>query len=509
LIEVEVHNSLLCFLRSRGEARWPHHLTMARLVARALRLGRSALIQTSLPSHYHYSPYRVSYLLPLLMSPTPGLLVIPEALQRHLLEQQIPLLQEWVQIPKPIETGDRWPRDDFAGVLLTTPEAWFQDRLAKGNRFPTGIPTLIDGADNIETWVRQQLTVSLHPGNWNELMEVSVDSRDILREYRVQLTRSLFQRPQNPYECYVLESLQEEILQQLDQTLKPFAHNPDQIPPSWPIFWQSWQQPQQLRWAEISRALGSFSLYSAPLEVSSLLENIWLQQPIVLIGGALDFDSKAPIYRETLGLPDLTCIKFNPDRQSELIQLYLPDGVPMPNTPEFQKVLIQELRTLLCMSASVGGLIVIIAGDVPLKAQLGAILASEFGSRVQVEKTELSENGILVTGWEFWRQHQGNLPTPHLCAIATLPLPSLENPLVAGRVAHYKAQRKDWFRLYLLPWALNELQCAIAPIRESQGVVALFDNRVLHRTYGKQVLSALSPYAKIDYLDTIWLTGNR
>jgi ATP-dependent DNA helicase DinG len=72
-----------------------------------------------------------------------------------------------------------------------------------------------------------------------------------------------------------------------------------------------------------------------------------------------------------------------------------------------------------------------IVGDVPLKAQLGAIFASEFGSRVQVEKTELSENGILVTGWEFWRQHQGNLPTPHLCAIATLPgsIPHLQKNL--------------------------------------------------------------------------------
>ena len=68
----------------------------------------------------------------------------------------------------------------------------------------------------------------------------------------------------------------------------------------------------------------------------------------------------------------------------------------MPNTPEFQKVLIQEIRTLLCMSASVGGLIVIIAGDVPLKAQLGAILASEFGSRVQVEKTEALLNESMI-----------------------------------------------------------------------------------------------------------------
>lgn len=138
----------------------------------------------------------------------------------------------------------------------------------------------------------------------------------------------------------------------------------------------------------------------------------------------------------------------------------------------------------------------------PLKSQVGAILAAEFGSRVQVEKTCLDDNGILVTGWEFWRQHQSVLPAPQLLAIATLPLPSLENPLVAGRVASFKRAQKDWFRLYLLPAALGELARAIAPARERQGVVALLDSRVLHRSYGSQVLAALSPLARIDYLDT-------
>jgi ATP-dependent DNA helicase DinG len=176
----------------------------------------------------------------------------------------------------------------------------------------------------------------------------------------------------------------------------------------------------------------------------------------------------------------------------------------MPNTPRFQDALIQQVRTLLTVSSHVKGLAVLLVGDVPLKAQLGAVLAAEFGSRVQVEKTGLDDRGILITGWEFWRQHQNAIPAPQLLMIATLPIPSLENPLVAGQVAYYKQQRLDWFRLYLLPAALRELQRAIAPVRESQGVVALLDNRVNHRSYGRQVLSALSPFARINYLDASW-----
>lgn len=157
---------------------------------------------------------------------------------------------------------------------------------------------------------------------------------------------------------------------------------------------------------------------------------------------------------------------------------------------------------MLGLSVTAAGLTVILVGDMPLKSQVGATLAASFGSRVQVEKTCLDDNGILVSGWEFWRQHQTVLPEPKLLAIATLPLPSLEDPLVAGRVAYYKRLRQDWFRLYLLPAALNELQRAIAPVRNCQGVVALLDSRVLHRSYGSQFLAALSPLARINYLDS-------
>ncbi|MEO1743528.1 MAG: helicase C-terminal domain-containing protein, partial [Cyanobacteria bacterium J06629_9] len=146
-------------------------------------------------------------------------------------------------------------------------------------------------------------------------------------------------------------------------------------------------------------------------------------------------------------------------------------------------------------------LTVVLVGDTPLKGQIGSILAAEFGSRVRVEALTLAENGILVCSWAYWQRHQLSLPCPHQLIITTLPLPSLENPLVAGRVAHYKRHRQDWFRLYLLPAAIRQLQLAIAPVQVSQGHVALLDNRVSYRSYGRQILSALSPAACSSYLD--------
>ena len=505
---------------------------MARLVARALRLGRSALIQVGAGSAYQ-GRYRLSYLAPALLWQEPVVLVASQEVQQRLLRVEIPPLQQWLQTKKGIVTGEVLPHPDFRGLLITSPKAWLTAQLQGKEDFPPGIPTLIDGVDDLEDWTRTQLTVSIHPPNWDELMLACPDHAEAIREARVQLTKATFGHPANPYECYLISQPEQEVLSTLferlgvtrsegdegaegaegageqrgaKEILLATSHQPlatsHSLPSAWQKFWQRWQMNYQLRWATISRSNGSFSLYCAPAEVGSALAPIWSRQPVVLMGSALDQETEATIYRQQMGLPELTCLKFAGDRHSELIQLYLPDQFPLPNTPQFQVALMQQLHSLMSIKATVPGLTVVLVGDTPLKSQVGVTLAAEFGSRVQVEKTCLDENGILVSSWEFWRQHQDVLPDPRLIVIPTLPLPSLENPLVAGRVDYYKRSRMDWFRLYLLPTALNELARAIAPVRNRQGVVALLDSRVLHRSYGQQVLAALSPLARSNYLDS-------
>ncbi|MEH2142452.1 ATP-dependent DNA helicase [Nostoc sp.] len=521
MIEAEVHLSLHNFLRSQaGFPSWPHHLTMARLVARALRLGRSALIQVGAVCGYQ-GRYRTSFVASALMWHGPVIIVAQEAVQQLLLQVEIPRLQQWLPANKSIRTGDAWPDAEFQGLLLTSPEAWLRGQFAGGDRFPQGIPTIIDGVDDLEDWVRHQLTQDIQPHDWDQLMLACPNQAEAISEARIQLTHELFQHPANPYECYLISQPEIEILSRLYSALDLIN-----LPDTWKNFWQQLQtldenlspptsqqllqrgepaqraaSPPPLFWATIAHRQGLFSLHYAPMELGKILSPIWQRQPVVLIGSAIEPETDAPLFRQRLGLDDLTCLNFSSENQAEAIQLYVPYKLPLPNTPEFQAAFIHKVRTLVCLSATAPGLTVVLVGDVPLKSQVATILASEFGSRVQVEKTCLDENGILISGWEFWREHQRVLPAPHLLIIATLPLPSLENPLVAGRVARYKRSHQDWFRLYLLPAALNELQRAIAPVRESQGIVALLDSRVVNRSYGAQILAALSPLARINYLD--------
>ena len=497
MIEAQAHCQLLAFLRAKSIEDWPHYLTMARLVARTLRLGRSALIQTGGVA----VDYQLSYLTPALLSHRSVILVAPETTQRQVLQKYLPQLQQHLNTNKRIIMGDRLSTDDFPAITITSFESWLEDRLQNQGRFPANIPTVIDRADYLEEWTFAHLTLDLTAQDWNDLMLICSQHQDLIRDLRAQLTRAIFSHPTNPYECFLLNPSEEESLASLLTTLAETAALPPKIAKFW-HYWQKYRPNNSLLWTTIKRTLGQFTLHLTPKEIASSLARIWQQQPLVLIGGFLDWEKEAPIYRAALGLPDSLCLKFAHNQDQQQIQLYLPERLPFPNTPEFRTVFSQETWKLLSLTRDLSQFTVVIIGDVPLKAQIAVTMASEFGSRVQVEKTNLAENATLICGWEFWHQHHHNFPTPQLLIIATLPIPSPENPLVAGRVAYHKRLRQDWFRCYLLPTALRKIQRAVIPIRKSQGTLALLDNRVNHRSYGTKILHVLEPYARINYIDS-------
>ena len=474
---------------------------MARLVARALRLGRSALIQTGGASAYR-GDYRLSYLMSALIWPEPAVLVLPRSLQGRLLQVDIPNLLQRLPVVKPVQAGQRWPSPDFRGVLLTDPNSWLSSKLGGLGHFPEGIATLIDGGDHLECWVRSHLTCTLDDADWTALMLAYPSQQSAIRDLRVRLTHASFQHPPNPYNGYLLDGRERDLLNELHQRLNETPWQQTALPPAWTAFWTQLAQANTLAWVSVDRQQGRFVLHCAPVNLAPHLNPLWQQQPVVLMGAAVDVASRAQTYREQMGLDDLTCLKFAADRHHDSIQLYLPDRLPMPNTSHFQSAVLQEIRDLLSGATARQHFSVVLVSDTPLKAQIGATLAAELGSRVRVDAPPQAPNGILVTDWAYWQVAQLDLPCPQQLIITTLPLPSLEDPLVAGRVAHYKRHRQDWFRLYLLPEAIRQLQLAIAPVQVSQGQVALLDNRVNHRSYGRQILAALDPAARRSYVDT-------
>jgi ATP-dependent DNA helicase DinG len=494
-IEVITHITLRDLLRQQPAiVDWNHHLTMARLVARALRLSKSALIQTGIATHRLEGKYRVSYLIPALLWHEAVTIAIPTAFQSHLIVTELPQLQQWLGTSKPVYCGDKPPRSGFNGLWVTDPRSWLNLQLHHPDSI-LGDPVAIDGADDLEDWVQELLTVKLQPQDWDSLrLSQSPMIGAQIIDLKIRLTAALWQRPFNPYNCYLLDPSDRLSIESLGKILEP------NLPWKWQQFYRELSKSDRLVWAQIDRNLGIITLAITPIDLVAELAPIWQRQPSIFITSAVDLNAKASGYRQELGLGEIASVKFSLDRQNDLFKLYIPRWMPMPNTSKFQSVLVDEIEHLLNLTNS-SKFVIILIQDTPLKAQLAAILAAEWGTRVQVDRTDLHESNILVCGWGFWQQHQDDLPTPQLMMIATLPIPSLEDPMVAAKVSFYKQQKQDWFRLYLLPTGLRILHRAIAPMRSAQGIVAIFDNRIDRRIYGQQVLTSLNPAVRINYAE--------
>ncbi len=497
-IEVTTHNVLRDLLRHQPEIiNWNHHLTMARLVARGLRLSTSSLIQTGIATHRLEGKYRISYLIPALLWQESVTIAIAPAFQDRLIKTELPQLQRWLGTSKSVWCGDKSPIPPFSGLWITDPQSWLKLQLHRPELLARS-PIIIDGADNLESWAQGLLTVRLNTQDWDNLRSNrSFIIREQIIEIKIQLMAAFWQRPINPYNCYLLDANDLSLLDLLGKLLAP------NLPAHWQKFYRELSKLDRLVWAQIDRTLGTFTLAITPTDLVAELAPIWHRQASILITSAVDLTAKAVGYRQELGLSDVTSVKFPLDRQNDALKLYIPRWMPMPNTSRFQPVLINEIKHLLNLTNTCANFIVILIQDTPLQAQIAAILAADWGTRVQVEQTNLNESNILVSGWDFWQQHQDDLPTPQLMIIATLPIPSLEDPLVSAKVSFYKQQRQDWFRLYLLPTGLRILHRAISPMRSIQGTVAIFDNRIDRRIYGKQVLASLNPAIRIDYADLI------
>lgn len=488
VIEVEVHQQLRRLQRQQTSGHlaerspWPHQLTMARLVARGLRLQRHALIQVP-PGGHH----RLSYLLPALMWPGPTLICATADIRAELLHDLLPFLQSALHLPKPARECDR-PLPDYDGVMLLDPLTWLRDRLhaplnALASSALPSIPLIVDGAEHLDTWTQQALTVSVTGQHWHQLRLALPQHAERIQQVEIRLFQALARRPLHRFPLHPDERA---LLAELDPIL---AEATAQLPAPWQHWWQR-SRSDAIGWVERNAETGQFTLHAAPADATEILTPLWSSQPLVIVGEALGATRQAPHFRQRLGLPAATTLQFLPDRRDEAIRVCAPVSFPVPHSPLFRDRAIAHLKHVLC---GVAGPTVVLVSDQPLQSQIGAALAAEFGSRVRVNAAYGTPSGIGVCSWDYWLAHLHHLPAPTLAIAVTLPFPSMEEPLVAGRVERLKQQRQDWFRTYLLPVAIATLQRSVGPLRRSNGTLVLLDSRVTTRSYGDSFLDALNP----------------
>lgn len=499
MLEAQVHSELRNFLRTHNPSDWVHHLTMARMVARGLRLGRSAIIQTGV----HHHTYDLSYLTPALLCQENVIIVSPKKNHHQLIEQKIPFLQESLGTAKEICSHLSKCHKNNHYLIVIDPKNWLRKTINDSAKNNGNI--IIEEAEKLPQLINEYLTVSIDIYDWFRLQSNNQKHKQTIQNKLAKLTQLIFSHPVNPYNSYLLNDKEQNIIKKIFLNVE--SDSSELYRKLTQLTKRFLDQENYINYVEVNRQKGQFIIKSSPLNLQDSIAEIWQQKSVTFIANYLSPEKEAIDYAKQLGIDtnNYTCLKFSPHAPNAILKLYIPEKFPFPNSPEFQNHVSKEISALVSSAKINHQPIIVIVEDVPLQAQITSILASQFGSRVKLNELNFNNNTVLVCGIDFWYQHQDKFPSPQLMIMATLPIPSLENPLVAAQVNYYKSHKKDWFRLYLLPHGIKTMQQLTVSLRKNQGVLALLDNRVSFRSYGNRVLEALEPYAKINYLDLNWL----
>jgi ATP-dependent DNA helicase DinG len=486
MLEASAHQCLKSLLQGEGQPRWPHHLTLSRLVARSLRRGDHTLLRLAPGAD---PSWWISLLVPLALSEVPLALVVSDGLRQRLLEREWPRLRS-VGVPMACWQGPDAPASARLWLLSHREllEAWRGGRLGERQ-------LVIPEAERLETELRQALAIRLEPRHWDALILSQPALKDSLLSLHQGLSRRILRHPRRAQGLVPLAPEDEAPLRHLLRLLEP-------LPAPWPA-WLAAHEGGWCGWASVDAGALHWQLHRQPLEPLAELVGLLQGRGAVLAGelaGARAAGSDAdslPQAATALGLAPQVLLDLADPPLSDPLPLYAPLRQPLPTSPQLADHLLEHCRRLVLGQA---GLSVVLLDDEGLRHGLTSALAAEFGSRVGHECGSQESNGVLCCRWSWWLEHQGSLPLPSQVVVGLLPIASLEDPLTAARVARLRQQGRDWFRELLLPDALNRLQLGVASLRRGGGRLAVLDGRLRGRSWGRQVFAALEPWVQLTRL---------
>ncbi|HEX6552679.1 MAG TPA: exonuclease domain-containing protein [Ktedonobacteraceae bacterium] len=245
-------------------------------------------------------------------------------------------------------------------------------------------------------------------------------------------------------------------------------------------------------------------LYGQKVQISALLKRTIFGADIctILAGASLSVDNNFSFCRGRFGLENDACPALSVvTEHHEQTLLYLPNDVPEPNMPQYQRSLDETLIQLA--TALEGQMVILYTSHASLRSSYAAVKPvlegrgilvlgqGVDGSPRQLWQLFSSQEHVIVLGTgNFW-DNIGEISRVPVCTFITrLPMPVLNDPPVAARAEHYS----DQLHQLTVPVASLRLRRALNRLvwsEATRNVVILFDRRVLSKEYGSTILHSL------------------
>lgn len=264
-------------------------------------------------------------------------------------------------------------------------------------------------------------------------------------------------------------------------------------------------------------ARGGGAIGASPVEIGPMLaELLWSRRgAVVMTSATLSAGNDFSYIRQRLGAPDdaVSLSLPSPFDYASQAALYVPPGIPEPQSPAYLDAACDEIRRLVAITR--GGAFVLCTSVRMMRSLREALrgawphptwLQGEAPKRVLLERFRAAGDGVLFATSSFWEGVDVPGRALRLVIIDKLPFEAPNDPVTAARIARLTEQGQRPFDAYQLPAAALSLKQGFGRLirtRDDVGVVAILDQRLLTRRYGARLLEALPPASRCRSLDEV------
>ena len=263
------------------------------------------------------------------------------------------------------------------------------------------------------------------------------------------------------------------------------------------------------------RGRGVF-LQATPIDVSQILRERLFERydTLVLTSATLAVSGRFDYLKQRLGLRGCAEKVLEPHfdyRQQAL--LYVSDHLPDIRTPAFAAEAADEIARLV--EASRGRAFVLFTSysqmqeifrRVAPRVTFPLLLQGTAPRTALLDKFRETPNAVLFATASFWQGVDVQGPQLSLVIIDRLPFAVPTDPVVKARIQALTDDGHNAFAAYQVPEAIISLKQGFGRLiraRSDRGVLAILDNRILRKQYGRLFLESLPPYrVTSDWMET-------
>jgi ATP-dependent DNA helicase DinG len=271
----------------------------------------------------------------------------------------------------------------------------------------------------------------------------------------------------------------------------------------------------QVSWYELNER--SFRLVLSPVDVAEAFRkqlNSAAFASVFFTSATLSSQQSFRYYSERLGLDDIDCASFDsPFDYPQQAMLYLPSHLPDPSDERYAMIFGELCRQLIEITE--GHCFILFTSyrmlswtadylrshlDYPLLVQ-GELQRNEL-----LQQFQKAENPILLGTSSFWEGVDVKGDQLRCVIIDKLPFKAPNDPVYRRRIQQVNQNGGNAFFEVQIPEATISLRQGVGRlIRDSadRGIVALCDNRLNTKGYGKGMLESLPPMRRSSELEEV------